>query len=181
MEAAQERAKLELGYTELRAPFAGFVSAVFAEAFEEVKPQEPVVRLVDPTEIEMVVNVPESLISYAPGQWSTSRPPSTPSWHRDPGRAGRGRQGAVRDHAHLPGQGAAHPAAGRSILPGMAGRLRGKPGPEIARQTEGVVIPLSAAFSPDDATGSFVWVVNDAAKTVHRVTGDASASPSSEA
>jgi len=62
------------------------------------------------------------------------------------------------------------PPPGVAILPGMAGRVRGKPGPEIAQQAggTGVVIPLSAAFSPDDSTGTFVWVANEAAKTVHR-------------
>ena len=31
-----------------------------------------------------------------------------------------------------------------------------------------MIIPLSATFSPDDAKGSFVWVFDDRAKTVHR-------------
>src|SRR6185437_518487 len=66
LEAAQERARLDLGYTELRAPFAGIVSAVFAEAFEEVNPSKPVMRLIDPVDVEMIVNVPESLISLVP-------------------------------------------------------------------------------------------------------------------
>jgi RND family efflux transporter MFP subunit len=66
LEAAEQSARLDLGYTELRAPCAGIVSAVFAEAFEEVKPQEPVMRLIDPAEIEMIVSVPESLISFVP-------------------------------------------------------------------------------------------------------------------
>ena len=62
------------------------------------------------------------------------------------------------------------PPPGITILPGMAGRVRAKPGPEITQQANGagVVIPLSATFSPDDATGSFVWVVDGATKTVHR-------------
>ena len=66
LEAAEQSAKLDLGYTELRAPFAGIVSAVFAEAFEEIRPQEAVMRLIDPAEIEMIVSVPESLISFVP-------------------------------------------------------------------------------------------------------------------
>jgi multidrug efflux pump subunit AcrA (membrane-fusion protein) len=60
------------------------------------------------------------------------------------------------------------PPPGVVILPGMAGRVRGKPGPEIAGQFKGVVIPVSAAFSPDDAAGSFVWVVDEPGGTVHR-------------
>lgn len=168
VEAAQERAKLELGYTELRAPFAGFVSAVFAEAFEEVKPQEPVVRLVDPTEIEMVVNVPESLISYAPYVVDLKATfDAFPGIEIPAELAEVGKEPSETTRTY-PVKVLLTPPQGVAILPGMAGRLRGKPGPEIARQTKGVVIPLSAAFSPDDATGSFVWVVNDAAKTVHR-------------
>ena len=66
LEAVEQSAKLDLGYTELRAPFAGIISAVFAETFEEVKPQEAVMRLIDPAEIEMIVSVPESLISFVP-------------------------------------------------------------------------------------------------------------------
>jgi len=49
----------------LHAPFAGVVSAVFAEVFEEL-PQQSVMRIIDPEKIEMIVNVPESLISLVP-------------------------------------------------------------------------------------------------------------------
>src|SRR5262249_29879785 len=66
LEATLERRKLDLGYTSLRAPFGGVVSTVFAEAFEEIKPQQSVMRIIDPEKIEMVVNVPESLISLVP-------------------------------------------------------------------------------------------------------------------
>jgi multidrug efflux pump subunit AcrA (membrane-fusion protein) len=50
----------------------------------------------------------------------------------------------------------------------MAGRVRARPGPEIAQKLKGVVVPLTAVFSPDDASGSFVWTINEAAKTVSR-------------
>ena len=50
----------------------------------------------------------------------------------------------------------------------MAGRATARPGPEIAERFKGVVVPLSAILSPDDATGSFVWVVNEASATASR-------------
>ena len=168
MEAAQERAKLDLGYTELRAPFAGIISAVFAETFEEVKPQESVMRLIDPAEIEMIVNVPESLISFVPHVIDlrvtfdafpgVEIPAEVSEIGTEPSETTRT---YVVKLLLAPPQGVA-------ILPGMAGRVRGKPGPGIAEQFKGVVIPLSAAFSPDDAKGSFVWVVDQTAKSVHR-------------
>ena len=170
LEAAQARAQLDLDYTDLRAPFPGIISAVFAEAFEEVKPQEPVMRLIDPAEIEMIVNVPESLISLVPHVVDLrvtfdafpgiEIPAEVSEIGSEPSETTRTYQVKLL----------LTPPPGVAILPGMAGRVRGKPGPGIARQANavGVVIPLSAAFSPDDATGSFVWIVNESTKTVHR-------------
>ena len=168
LEAAQERAKLDLGYTELRAPFPGIVSAVFAEAFEEIKLQQAVMRLIDPAEIEMVVSVPESLVSFVPHvvdlrvTFDAFPGVEVPA---EVSEIGAEPSGSTRTY---PVKLLLTPPPGVAVLPGMAGRVRGTPGPEIAQQTVGVVIPLSAAFSPNDATGSFVWVVNEAAKTVHR-------------
>ena len=168
LEAAQERAKLDLSYTELRAPFGGIVSAVFAETFEEIKPQNSVMRLIDPAEIEMIVNVPESLISIVPHVVDLRA-----TFDAFPGvdiqaevsQIGSEPSESTRTY---PVKVLLTPPQGIAILPGMAGRLRGKPGPEIAQRAAGVIIPLSAAFSPDDAEGSFVWVVDEAAKTVRR-------------
>ena len=168
LEAAEQSAKLDLGYTELRAPFAGIISAVFAEAFEEVKPQEAVMRLLDPSEVEMIVSVPESLISFVPDVTDIRAtfdsfpgveiPAEVSEIGSEPSESTR----TYRVKLLLT------PPPGVAILPGMAGRVRGKPGPEIAGQFKGVVIPVAAAFSPDDATGSFVWVVKEPGGTVHR-------------
>ena len=168
LEAAQERAKLELGYTELRAPFEGFISAVFSETSEEVKPQQAVMRLIDPSEIEMIVNVPESLIPIAPYVVDLKVTfDAFPGIEIPAELAEVGTEPSETTRTY-PVKVLLTPPQGVTILPGMAGRLRGKPGPEIAQRAKGVVIPLSAAYSPDDATGSFVWVVDDAAKTAHR-------------
>ena len=66
LEAAVENAKVRLQRTELRAPFSGTVVARYAEAFEDVKPNQPIVRMVDTSRIEFVVNLPESEISLLP-------------------------------------------------------------------------------------------------------------------
>ena len=64
--ASVERAKLDLGYATLHAPFDGTIVATYVEAFEYVKAQQPIVRLLDTSQIEMVIDVPEGLITLAP-------------------------------------------------------------------------------------------------------------------
>jgi RND family efflux transporter MFP subunit len=168
LEAAEDRAKLNLDYTELHAPFSGVVSAVFAENFEEVKPQEPVMRLIDPSEIEIVVNVPESLISYVPYVVDLKATFDAFPGVEIPAEVSQIGTEPSENTRTYPVKLLLTPPAGIAILPGMAGRVRGKPGPEIADKFKGVIVPLTATFSPDDANGSFVWVVDESTKTVHR-------------
>jgi RND family efflux transporter MFP subunit len=168
LEATLERRKLDLGYTILRAPFAGVVSAVFAEAFEEVKPQQSIMRIIDPHKVEMIVNVPESLISLVPyavdikvtfDAFPELEIPAEIS------EIGKEPSETTRTYAVKL---LLAPPPGVTIIPGMAGRARARPGPQIADRFKGTVVPLSAVFSPDDASGSFVWIVNEASKTVSR-------------
>jgi RND family efflux transporter MFP subunit len=168
LEATLERRKLDLGYTVLHAPFGGVVSAVFAEAFEEVKPQQSVVRIIDPEKIEMTINVPESLISLVPYAVDIKV-----SFDAFPGieipaeisEIGKEPSETTRTYAVKL---LVAPPPGTTIVPGMAGRARARPGPEIAERFKGVVIPLSAILSPDDTSGSFVWIVNETSGTVSR-------------
>ena len=45
----------------VNAPFAGTVVAVYIDEFQSVRPSERIVRVVDPAQIEMVVDFSESL------------------------------------------------------------------------------------------------------------------------
>jgi len=168
LEATLERRKLDLGYTVLHAPFGGVVSAVFAEVFEELKPQQSVMRIIDPEKIEMIVNVPESLISLVPYAVdikvtfdafpNVEIPAEISEIGKEPSETTR--TYAVKLLVA--------PPPGVTVVPGMAGRVRARPGPQIAERFKGSVVPLSAIFSPDDTAGSFVWIVNDTSKTVSR-------------
>lgn len=168
LEAVLDRRKLDVEYAVLHAPFAGVVSAVFAEIFEEIKPQQPVMRISDPDKIDMVVNVPESLISLVPYAVDIKV-----TFDAFPGieipaeisEVGNQPSETTRTYSVKV---LLSPPPGVTVVPGMAGRVRARPGPQIAQQLKGVMIPLSAVFSADDAAGSFVWIVNEAAKTVSR-------------
>ena len=63
--SARDIAADRLGYSELKAPFTGEVVATYIEAFESVILKQPVIRLLDRSNVEFKVDVPESLISYA--------------------------------------------------------------------------------------------------------------------
>ena len=167
-QAAQERAKLDLGYTELRAPFPGIVSAVFAEAFEEMKPQQAVMKLIDPNEIEMIVNVPESMIAYVPDIVDIKATFDAYPGVEIPAEVSEIGGEPSETTRTYPVKLLLTPPPGIAIQPGMAGRVRGRAGPQLAQHIQGVVVPLSAVFSPDDAKGSFVWVIDEAARQVHR-------------
>lgn len=60
------RTELNLAYTVLEAPFPGRIVAVYAEDFEEVTAQQEVVRLLDAAQVEIVIDVPETLIAQVP-------------------------------------------------------------------------------------------------------------------
>jgi RND family efflux transporter MFP subunit len=61
-----EQAELALSYTTLKAPFDGTIVATYVENFEFVRAQQPIVRLLDNSQVEMVIDVPEGLITLAP-------------------------------------------------------------------------------------------------------------------
>lgn len=52
--------------TVIKAPFNGIVTATFAEKFERVFPKQPILRLVDDSEIEFTVQLPERALPYLP-------------------------------------------------------------------------------------------------------------------
>ena len=125
-------------------------------------------RLIDPAEIEMVVNVPESLISLVPYAVDIKV-----TFDAFPGveipaeisEIGKEPSETTRTYAVKL---LVAPPSGVTIIPGMAGRARARPGPQIADRFKGAVVPLSAIFSPDDVSGSFAWIVNEASRTVSR-------------
>jgi RND family efflux transporter MFP subunit len=59
---ALDAAKLNLQYTRLSAPFEGNIAERFIERFEEVTLNQPVFSLMDPTALQVEIDLPESLV-----------------------------------------------------------------------------------------------------------------------
>ena len=169
LEATLDGAKDDLSYTHLQAPFGGTIVNTFVENFQFVQARQPIVRLLDKTRIEFVVNLPETMISAVPYvqdlevEFDAFRGVKVPAEVSEVGTE------ASETTRTFPVTLIMDQPAEFSILPGMAGRASGE-----VRQLGGVeqqpdiVIPVTSVFSPEVDGKSYVWVIDESANTVSR-------------
>ena len=169
MASAQFRiADKALEDTVLMAPFEGTVSRTFRENFDNVREKEPVIRLVDTSRVEFVVNLPESIISFVDQAISIrvrfdnfpdlEIPADIKEVAAEPSRTTR--TFAVVLIMDQP--------EGITVLPGMAGRATADPDESL--QQDRVIVPVTAVFSPKSGEGTFVWVIDETSGVVSRRT-----------
>ena len=166
LEAAVDSARDQLQDTYLRAPFGGTVVATFVENYEQVRPQQQVLRVVDTSRIKMVVNIPENFITLAKRVKDI-----TVVFDPFPKEKLAAQILEVSPEASqltrtYPMTLVMNQPKNARILPGMAGRAE-------AQSLEGldgsqIVIPMGAAFSSGEGGKTYVWVINDLTKTVAR-------------
>ena len=163
---AQDR----LGYATLTAPFPGEVVATYVEGFETVIAKEPIVRLLDRTGIEFIIDVPETSISYADYVTSAvvrfdARPDVEVAARVK--EIAREASGSTRT---FPVTLAMDQPEGFDILPGMAGSASIVAQlPDAAPET-GINVPAAALFSSGDTAKSYVWVIEDDVLSKREVT-----------
>lgn len=173
-EAALAAAQQDLAYTELRAPFGGRVAKRHVERFEEISVRQPVLSLQDVDNLQVKIDIPESLMRQVRAHQNTSpgeaAPPAVATFEGNPDhpfpltfreiatRADASTQTfevtfnmpAPQDFIVLPGMTA-------TVTVELAGRLSGRP------QT--IWIPLNAVAA-DSSLGSRVWVLDPNSMTV---------------
>lgn len=156
----------------LRAPYKAVVVAIFFQNFETVQPKQPALRILNPTRIEMVVDVPEDLISLV-----HLGAPVVVAFDSAPGieipaqisEIGAEAQESTRTFPVTLSM--EQPEKGPRILPGMAGRAWraddiNLPSSRTAAQA-GLEIPLTALVT-DTSGKSFVWVIDVKTQTALR-------------
>ncbi len=172
LQAAVTSAKDRLSYTFLTAPFDGIVTATYVENFQDVKAKQPIVRLIDHSQIEMIVSIPEDVIQYADylqaaGKVIVVQFDPFPDLKIQARIKEIGKE-ASRTTGTYPVTLIMDQPEDVKILPGMAGKAtRGIVLPEKQGQAD-IVIPETALFSPDDGDATYVWVIDEQAKTVSR-------------
>jgi RND family efflux transporter MFP subunit len=168
LEAAATSAQNQLEDCVLRAPFDGNVAARYVDNFQTVQPRQPVIRLLDDAKIEVTVQVPENLITFAPR--------IKQAVCRFDALAGREFVGQVTKVGSEASQATrTYPVTveidqpdDARILPGMAATVSAKPdGTDTAEKRE-LIVPAGALFGADSGSQTFVWVVSEENKQVVR-------------
>jgi RND family efflux transporter MFP subunit len=168
LQAAVDSARDQLEDTYLRAPFGGTVVATYAENYEQVRPKQPVVRVVDTSRIKMVVNIPENLISVAKRVRDL-----TVIFDSFPDEKVAAQILEVSPEASqltrtYPMTLVMNQPKTAKILPGMAGRAEARSLERAGNDGSQIIIPMGAAFSSGEGGKSYVWVINDQTKIVTR-------------
>jgi RND family efflux transporter MFP subunit len=173
--ASLEAARDELGYTYLKAPFDGTITAKYIDNFQNVRAKENVVRLLDNSKIEMVVNIPENVISGLPNVKDI-----TVTFDAFPEQPVPAEIFEVGTEASLTTR--TYPVTlimkqpeEFTILAGMAGRARGLLKEIVETDAGGVQVPVGAVFTPETEDSNYVWVIDEQTGVVRRqevVTGE---------
>jgi RND family efflux transporter MFP subunit len=160
-------AKDQLRYTRLRAPFDGVVVETYVENFETVVAKQPIVRILDPSSIEFVVSVPETMIGLTRYVekilvvFDALPDVNVPAKIKEIGKE------ASQATRTYPVTLVMAQPPGVEIFPGMAGSAS-----IISRLPKdhagvGIEIPATAVFSGEEKK-SYVWVVDETSKTLSR-------------
>ena len=165
-QAALKKAQLDLDYTRLQAPFTGIIVAKYAENFEDVRAKERVARLLDPSQVEMIVNVPENLISLVPQVLEAEVIfDAFPDVNLAATIKEIGTEASETTRTY-PVTLIMDQPEGVRILPGMAGKASATKVADDTRE-DAVVVPPAALFSPEEGK-SAVWLIDDSSMTVSR-------------
>lgn len=168
LEAQVDAAEDRLDYTELRAPYRAVVVAKYVDNFEFIRERKPVVRLLDISTIEMVVDIPEAMIRYVPMVQRVDV-----SFNSIPNRTFSatvkeiGQEASVTTRTY-PVTLLMEQPADAQILAGMSGEARFFAPEAVKRLKLAIKVPVSALFSDEDPSKSFVWTVDPEHLVVER-------------
>ena len=168
LQAVVKDAENKLKYTSLLAPFEGDIAAKYVENFQTVHAKQPILRLLDTSQIEIILQIPESVISMAPLVKGVICDFDAFPSREFPGHITEIGAEATRTTRTYPVTVLLDQPEDLKILPGMAATVRGKPDASILQDSRNFAIPISAIFTPETEKQNCVWVVDEDTKTVSR-------------
>lgn len=146
-----------LSYTKLTAPFDGVVAITHVQNYQTVQANQTVVRLLDISKIELVVDVPESMISKAP--YVTEVEVIFDAFPETKIKAAIKEIGteASRVSRTYPVTLVMEQPENVKVLPGMSAIARGTKVTDELLQTNVHEVPASAVFKDKDQ--AYVWLL----------------------
>lgn len=163
--AALDSAKLNLEYTELKAPFSGYVSKLFIDNYENIVAKQPILHLVSLGTIDIAIQVPEEIMSRAKKNLQYSPQVYFDSHKQKQYKADIKEFDTQSDPAtntykvvfSLP-----HPDE-FNVLPGMTATVLVDMNIVLEKPMTPIVLPSHALFSDKDTPDaqSYVWLVGD--------------------
>jgi len=171
LEADVDAAKDRLSYTFLKASFDGIITATYVENYEDVKAKQPIVRLIDHSQIEMIVNIPEVLIPHADelkaaGSILRVRFDPFPD-HEIKARIKEIGKEASKTTRTYPVTLIMDQPDEIKVLPGMAGKASSTVSVANITGEASLVIPETAVFSSTD-NQTYVWIIDGKPKKVKK-------------
>lgn len=166
-QANMDLAEKALTDSVIKAPFDGQIADSYVENYQTVSKQQAIARLLDISQIEMVIQIPENLISLVPRvKEITVQFDSFPN-HPIPAQIKEVSHEASPDTRTYPLTLVMHQPKDIEILPGMAGKVKGKV--DQANNTKDkLTIPASALMTKGEDNKSYVWVIDMNAHQVHK-------------
>jgi RND family efflux transporter MFP subunit len=166
--AAVEDAENRLRYTSLTAPFAGEVAGRFVDNFQTIQAQQPVLRLLNKSQIKIVVQVPESAISLATLVTAVNCRFDAIADRLFTGRVHEIGREASRTTRTFPVTVLLDPPEGVNIFPGMAASVQPVLDEAALAERQHLTIPVSAVFTVDTEKQSCVWVIDPTTQQISR-------------
>lgn len=166
--AALQRARLDLSFTTLTAPFDGVVVETFVENFQEVAAKQPIARIVDTSQIDFWIAIPENLISLAPYVRDIEV-----EFDAFPGQPLPAQIKEIKNEASETTRAfdvnlLMDQPDTFTVLPGMAGKAsKGAVDLPDSAQSGGIEVPLGAIHNPG-GDENYVWVIDEASMKVAR-------------
>lgn len=167
-QANLEIAQKSLSDTVIKAPFTGVIASLPVQNYQTVSVNQVITRLLDSSSIEMVIQIPENLITLVPYA-KDIQVKFDPFPKRDfPATIKEIGNEATSDTRTYPITLTIPQPSDMPILPGMAGAASGRVDyPDKAVQNE-LRIPRSALVSNGTDNKSYVWIVDEKTSQVHR-------------
>jgi RND family efflux transporter MFP subunit len=158
----RENALKEIGYTSIRAPFDGLISNLFADNFQTVKPDQPIIAIQNISRFKLVVDIHENLINNV--KKSKNILIQTSAFPKNDLNA------VIKNVSSKPSETSrtysvllvSEPNPGLKILPGMSATVK------IKISIPGKKISSAAVSTSQDKSKSYVWLINQKHNTVSK-------------